>query len=361
MKGRGTIRNPVGDLMTSLEPPRSKLLPATVPAADFRITDSLADLPSWKARTIEGEYRAGAKRPGEFDRIGAVMVRTTGEPAFIPLAVGDTHHNGFSALRAKASSWRIDVQDYVPIWAHGYGNIGTFFYSKEDGPVLIEACQRWLAAGGPETLVSCLGHGSHDGSLAGQLWTIGMRDFIAGRAMAVPGPHGLMPLGERFYGRLAAVTAALAALRDPEAPYRYRTEMVSRVKRFTRAVEAMAQIVDEVPILGMTVLYDHKEGQFWNGSASYEDALTKWRDTMQAYVAEDDVLGLERMIFTHRGLKNMVHMRIKEEMGLDPRYSTEMAKIFGNLALINDLLARLSPGLEMPAPGVPRRVVPSLS
>lgn len=361
MRRKRATHDAASDLITNLEAPRSKLLPSTVPAADFRITDSLADLPSWQARTIEGECREGAKQPGEFDRIGAVMVRTTSEPAFIPLALGDNHHNGFSALRAKASAWRINTQDYVPIWAHGYGNIGTYFYSKEDGPVLIEAFQRWLAAGGPEVLVSCLGYGSHDGSLAGQVWTIGMRDFIAGGATAVPGQNGLLPLGERFYGRLAAVTGALAALRDPAAPYRYRLEQDGRVKRFLRATESMVQLLAEIPILAMVVLHDGQAGRYRNGAITFRESFARWRDDLQNRCAAGDVEGIEQVIFAHLGVKNLVHMRIKEEMEANSRFGTDMAQIFGNLNLINDLFGRLSPGLEMAAPGVLCRKAPSLS
>lgn len=324
------------------------LLPPGLDASDYRITDSLAGVRSWQARILTGNSARHGQTVGDWDAVSYVMAAVRGAPAFIPLACADEHNMGFDVLRSRARKWRIRTRDFFPLLSCR-GQTGLHIHEKEDVPDALEALRRWHAAGGPDLLVKVLPPGGRGGYRA-----IGSLDFLAGNGTAVAGPGGLLPIGQRFVDRLNELAAAVAGVRSPDRPWLLEPASLSANRRVMRAAQALAETICSVRMLATAAFW--RRGGGFSGGGTLGEAAAAWRAALDTAVNGDDFGAVERLVFTHDGVKNAVHMAIRAELAGDIGH---MAEIFGDLALANDLLGRITPGLDGagpdPVPDGPRR------
>ena len=307
------------------------LLHPGLPADDYRVTGSLRDVGSWKARIHLGNSMPEGKEVGDWDEVGYVMVSVAGEPRVVPIARSDEHEKGYDLLLDRAKAWRLKPTDFFPVF-HG-GSTGIYLDDPEDAPRALEAARRWLAMGGADFPVRYTG-----GPPSGR-WAIGARDFVAGNGRAVPAPGGLLPIGQRLVDALRAVSDGVAALRDPQRPWELREDRRGQ-RRVETAARALVRLVSADRDLAFHGLYDEKAGAFPGGSL--EAALASWSAVVDSHLARGDMDGLVDLLFTHHGLKNRIHMQIRRELARRP---LDMGPIFGDLELADAAMGSISPGL----------------
>lgn len=307
------------------------LLHPGLPKEDYQVTSSLKEVGEWKARILVGNSMPEGQEVGEWDEVGYVMVALSGEPRVVPIARCDEHERGYDLLFTRAKKWGLKAREFFPIF-HG-GSTGIYVYDRKEVPRALEATRRWLAAGGPDFPIRYTGGEPED------RWVIGARDFVAGNGKAVPMPDGLLPVGHRLVQTFRTLSEAVAGLRHPERPWELREDRRGQRKVET-AAKALVRLVSEDRNLAGHALYDMAGGGFQGGSL--DTALASWSAAVDTHLAKGDMAGIERLVFGHGGIKNRLHMQIREELARRP---LDMGPIFGNLELADAAMASISPGL----------------
>ena len=325
-----------------------KLLPDHVPQDNYRMTGSLADVRSWKARIISGNSMTEEARGiGDWDEVGYVMIAMTGPVRVIPIARSDEHHRGADLLHDMAGAWRIDPRDFFPVYSAG---TGVYLYSGDEIPTALKALERWFRLGGPDVLVTSPGGNGLP------RWKIGGRDFLDGKGTPVCGADGLLPLGQRLVDALARVRDAVAALRDPADPRVFHDHRRAGVQGLARAANAAVDLIQGEPgLLEPLIRKDLQSRGYGNGG--FQAACRAWLDRCARRIGSGDTAEIEDLFFGHdRSVKNTIHMAVRAERA--GKGSGGMADIMGDLDLADAALGRISPGLladtARPDGGAPR-------
>lgn len=320
----------------------SLLHPGLAPG-DYRTSPLLRDVATWQARILSGNSLGPGRRKGGFDNVGYVMVPLEGEFRVIPVAVSDEHDQGMALLRERASEWGITPAQWFPVALQGGG---IFLYGREDSERALAVLRRWHEAGGPEVLVRSTGQGGLPGR-----WRVDSLSFLAGRGTPQPGADGLLPVGQRFVDLLRAVRGCLASMRDPDQPDQLRPGDARGFRALRIAVARLTGFLHAYNEFSMPLAAKLLDGG-WFGTR--EDIMDRWSGRLDTAVLERDAAAIERMLFTHDGLKNCIHMQIRGQIQQRSEFYG-MGDIFGDLALADSLLGRMSPALgDDPGPAPSR-------
>lgn len=302
-------------------------LPPLLSAKDYQVTDTLAGVRSWKARILLGNSMPKEMKVGDWDDVGYVMVATTDDARFIPLAHCDEHETGYELLYNRSRKWKIDPPDFFPVCA-SMGATGVFIYEQDEIVTAKVALERWHKAGGPEVTVRWAGRGPR--------WLIGSRDFLSG-GVPNPDPHGdLLPFGRRLLNGIRGVSDALHARRDPSRPW----EMIGQGSNVPvrRAIHVLTEILEFDRMTSVAAFYNSDTKKYGSANNLHE-ALEQWRTTVDEFLSDGDLNGLAELVFGHGGVKNRLHMQIREERKAE--FNGDMKTIMGNLELADNEFGRI--------------------
>ena len=312
------------------------LLPTTLKSSDYVASETLADVDAWQARILVGNSMSQGRKRGDMEDVGYVMVRTVGEPAFIPIARSDEHNTGYELLYQFARKWRIKPDEFFPIFHKG--NAGIYLYREADLPAALKAVERWHAAGGPEFIVCSAGY---DGM---PRWKVGSREFQRGGGKHPKGSvDGMLPAGQGFFDRLAALNACLSKLRLPHDAMSFDEGDRIGTRLLLRRAAALGDYVERYPDLAAEVVR-RRGGSGYRFGTDLQDATAGWRAILEGHIVRGDIQGIQDLFLSHEGAKNMVHMAIRREIG-EGSWSPRMKDLFGDLEMADAALGRISPGL----------------
>ena len=304
------------------------LLPAGIETKGYSVAGNLSNVDNWRVPVWVGNSVSGYKET-QNAKVGYVMVKVKGEPDFIPVAREDEHQRGMDMLFEMAEKWNIDPNDYVPIFTQG---TGAYIDNKEEVPDLIIALTRWHQFGGKELMVTSNGYGQ-------PRWTIGSRDFMQGQGTPILTESQILPVGKRFIDHLKAVSYCLEGIHKPDS---LSFPMSAHIldKRLNRAVEGLMKELTRYDVIMFEALY--QDGGFHDG-IDFQEACDNWIGKLETALTNAQYDVVEELLFSHGGLKNRIHMKIREEM--KTKYPGRVSDIFGNPNMANDALGRISPGL----------------
>jgi hypothetical protein len=300
--------------------------------ANYQITDSLADVKTWKGKCFySGSYtdESKNKNPGDWDTIGYVMISKT-RNTIIPIPRTDEHHTGYSMLhdlnkRIQKNAPRarrgknmpveevkyIDVADYIPIWTGG----NNYIYDKSQVKDLLVVLKKYLGYGGPDGFMI----GSND--MKGMVMSLS--DFVRNNGPYVIRTGELAPIGKSIYAALKTVATALQAARNNP----HQRSLLGK------AFQASLSL--------LTLLYKttSMNGLEWQEIKEVTKQVTALKKT-------GDVQQLEQIMFGFSSLKNKLHNRVREcleRKNNGDRSSWDDPDImatWGDLGMAIDLLGR---------------------
>jgi hypothetical protein len=288
--------------------PTAFSLPKSLPIKNYRITTSLADLPSWKAKILAANSPREDQNIGDWDDVGYVMINLRNN-LIVPIARADEHRTGFDLMYDLAAKSRdINVQDYYPVF---HGN--NYVYNVEDVAKMTIAAQKWLAYGGIDGIVK----GSYAVSLFGSL-----SDLVKHKMKLVAKPDTLAPTGERLL-KAFQHASTINNTRVLKARSGADTQAVDR--SFFGAAKTLATL-----------------------AASIMEAL--WIDdpdpktlvqTIANYAANNNANGVEALLFGLPSVKNSIHQAIRHTQDGTYMRKVDVEAMFGNLELANSMLGRI--------------------
>ena len=294
-------------------------------ASKYEMPGSLAGVGRWKAFCYVGND-CEEKDARQMQDVGYVMISTV-DDTIIPIARGDEHHQGYDLLHDFASGeyanyqlpssrrgrrprpgagLDISARDYVPVWSGGT----NYVYGPKDVARMTEALRRWLSYGGRDGIVV----GAND--LRGRALSSSGMVASDGDFTVVPGT--LAPIGAEIHARFEKLSASLVALgREPTRP------AMSDVFRQT------ADLLTMTEPFGYRIGIDHE---------FRKTALAR----LKAARRSGDSQLLWEMVFGFSGIKNAMHVYLREETAKDWSWSRDhLSSIWGEPELAIDMLGRL--------------------
>ncbi len=283
-----------------------KLHPLCQPG-NYQISDTLRDVNRWKSKILAGNSMTDGRKMGDWDEVGYVMISRF-DNTLIPIARCDEHNMGGDLLHEMFRKSDIDPKSFTPMC-----DSGNFVYSQKDVEPLLIAGEKWLAYGGPDVLV----RGSYD--MSGLMMSL--TNFVASKGQLVVRPDHLNPLGEEIYQGFVRTAEALREARDDEFNRRKAQAAFLAARDLLRFLLRMR--------FGLPI-------------KRYAD-LDIAMQTLAAKQRENDIRGLEELMFGFHGVKNMLHNELREVLKAGDGYSFNREKaeaVFGNIALAVDMLGR---------------------
>jgi hypothetical protein len=274
---------------------------------NYKIHGKLDNVKNWEAKVIVGNS-IGKDGPkiGEWSTVGYTLVSLdTG--TLIPVAREDEHNTGYDLSSYLIRRKLIKRENYYPIY---FANNYVYSDDPRDVSEALMAFKIWRRLGGENTLVT----GTHSLS-----FSVTMDDYIKlkGKIKNSKNLKGeLLPIGSRFIQGLEKIAQGLNAARENK-----------RVKE-SGLFEVAHQLLKEM------------ENSFYGDISKVAEQGLKALD--QA-LANNDLKKLEEIIFHHDGIKNIVHIKIKNCLDDDGDFSfKDLSEVFGDLEKANAELIRLA-------------------
>lgn len=284
------------------------LLPSSLPAANYKITNSLSDVKTWQAKIILGNSIREDMKIGDWDKIGYVMINIKNNQ-LIPIPHSDEHHMGFDLLHYFGKKFKINPQNYTPISAYS-----NFIYSQDGMEEMIIAAKKWLSYGGPDAIVR---GGSHEFKMFGTL-----SDLVKHQMKMLSSPDRLAPTGERL---LKAFEQAATINSNRLKRVKTGTDTSAVDRSFFRAGRAVLAVA--IPIMEYLFVKEPNP----------ETLMPKFLKLE----ANNDTDGLESLLFGLPSVKNAIHQTVRQTMNGTFFRSNNVTEMFGNLSLANDMLGRI--------------------
>jgi hypothetical protein len=294
-------------------------------ASKYEMPGSLASVRRWKAFCYVGND-CEEKDAQQMQDVGYVMVSLV-DDTVIPIARGDEHHRGYDLLHDFASGeyatyqmpssrrgrkpkpgpgLDIRARDYVPVWSHGT----NYVYGPKDVADMTEALRRWLSYGGRDGIVI----GAND--LRGR--ALSSSGMVASGGDFTFAPGTLAPLGAEIYARLEKLSATLVTLgREPTRP--------AMSDAFRQTADLMTMIEPFGYQIGVSQEFRR-------------EALVRLKEARRS----GDSQKLWELVFGFSGIKNVMHVYLREETAKDWAWSRDhLSSIWGDPGLAIDMLGRL--------------------
>jgi hypothetical protein len=284
------------------------VLPKAFPARNYHITASLKDIGIWEAKILAANSPRVDQHIGDWDKVGYVMINLKSNE-LIPIARADEHNTGFDLLYKVSRGNRLfNVDDYKPIY---FGP--NYLYKESDIPPMTIAVSKWLSYGGPDLTIK----GVYGLNLFGSF-----TDLVRHKMQLIATSDKLAPVGERLINAFSA----LQKVNDRRVLLARSNRDTSAIDQtFFRAAHALVKMI--APIMQA----------MW---IDQPDPMTLV-DTVQTFIDTQDIAGLETFLFSHRGVKNAIHMTIRKTKAGDYIRSDTVQAIFGNLDLADQMLGKL--------------------
>ncbi len=274
----------------------------------YVMTSSLKDVNRWKAYCYVGNN--GDDNLHQMMDTGYIMISLSTN-YIIPIARDDEHHTGVDLLydfvsgEADGKKRKIDISDFYPIWSKG----NNYIFHEEDIEPLYKAAKKYLSYGG------------YDGPLKGSNnyrgITMHLSDFVNnGGKLELSPPGKLAPIGNRVY-------EILKELSDELTPLLGSSDRIKNMKVFNKTLAMLKYFIPLSYELGIDV----------------KDRVAELK-TLQK---NNDMDGLEELVFGFRGIKNEIHIAIKKAYKAGKKdYSYQIfSEVWGDLELANAMLARM--------------------
>ena len=225
----------------------------------------------------------------------------------IPVARADEHHRGFDFVRHLISKGKLPESIYVPIWS---GNqILSNASEVSENLLYIRGYKIWLANGGEDFFIET----SQPSSV------ILMSDFCKSGGIVLKQEENVTGLSK--YGK--------AIIRDLNF-------IVSSLDKHRQGRDFKEN-----------TLWDHADDLIW--LAKYIPSITydvkvdtaKYNKIKE----ESDYKELEQFIFAFEGIKNQIHILVKEQTKKDSYKFKDLSLAFGNLEEFERRLSAISEGL----------------
>jgi hypothetical protein len=303
---------------------RNSLLPPGVPSEGYRNFLSLKNVKEWEAKIILGNSIATStdskdkiKEIGDWDDVGYVMVSIVGPVNFIPIAISDEHHCGADLMYEMAEKWKINPAHYMPIAPKS--TVGIYLF-RADVTSELEACRRWLAAGGPSFVVKSIKDNR------GVNWTTDCEDFIAQNGKVSFMKSGLLKPGHQLINAFGRLYNILNASRiqgsQGSMTTQYRDSCLKAIPPVLDSIERLLITYfdfgsesisgfreDKNDILPEKVMNSIK-----NNKLFLEDRIKIIRAFCDDSLAMGNVTAVEAVMFSHHGIKNSIHRAIRDDL-----------------------------------------------
>jgi len=112
---------------------------------NYKITNDINDVKSWKAKIISGNSISDGKKVGQWEEVGYVWISLV-DNTIIPLSRSDEHHQGLDCIEENL---RIGASNYYPVFLGGdfYGSDNNQYpYSEDDAidlKIVLMKLQYW--------------------------------------------------------------------------------------------------------------------------------------------------------------------------------------------------------------------------
>lgn len=299
-------------------------IPGRIRRSYQRTSDDLSDLRNWKAKVKLGNS-VGEDDPdvGDWDNIRYVCIGIMSE-TIVPIAIGDEHHRGYDYIQFLQDKNQIPEDIYVSICEEN--NYINYPDRESEMNHLLRAVKIWKKNGGQDGLINFRGHTKT---------TLTFSDFI--RLSRFTKPHlidqklakdiesKLMPMGKRFISHLEKVKNELE---------RYHKRKELNDNNFFQNAGELSLLV----------------GKIWQFDKKMNETLRSLNEA----ILSSDITKTEEAIFSFNGLKNTIHILLKETIKKeeDAKKNRErlfrsfsadyLVEMFGNLSLALQEMDRLS-------------------
>jgi hypothetical protein len=308
------------------------VLDPSLDPANYKITDSLADVKSWRAKTVFGasyQDESKNKEPGDWDTIGYIMISKT-RNTIIPIPRADEHHQGYDSLshinqqiRANIPRARrgrnappveepqyINIRDYIPIWSGGQ----NYIYDAKDVPDFLNVLEKYLSYGGPD--------GYLQGSYGMKGMVMSLSDFVANKGPYVIRKGELAPVGRMIVAAYQSLSQALRAARGSD-----KRSVIGKAFQIAMSVQAVLRKTTSVTKVGWQEV-EELGGQ------------------IKALQKTGDVQGLEKLMFGFDSIKHKMHDQLRayverKAKGEHDHWQDDDHKAcWGDVSMAVDLLGR---------------------
>lgn len=273
------------------------------------IDGDISNVKDWRTQIILNNSNSGLKK-GEYDKVGYIMINTKTSD-IIPIARSDEHHRGEDLLYHFFEKKLIDNVNYVPIFS-----IGNNYFYKNDYDIKREekelkeyliVVKNFLNYGGKNLPLNIIGRKNYK---------INFELFVK-----LNGNFESIKEYVENFGELSDDAESLIAYLEKIA-LMCRTYRLGEDKKITPKY-----ILD-------------KADTYFNGyykilsKIKFMDTFRIQRNIDKAIVTFDLDL-LEQTLFTHNGLKNTIHIMLKEK-------NEKLKPFFGNIDIALEKFNQLS-------------------
>jgi hypothetical protein len=271
----------------------------------YKDIKSFKDIESWRTKVqLANNCGKDSAQLGEWGEVRYIMV-SLDSGAIIPIAMSDEHNKGYDLLHEFYDKRLIKREDFYPI--NYMGN--NYIERKSQIPIALKAFTLWRNLGGNNGIVT---------GTTELHFEVTMDDFIKakGKSKNIDEAKGeLFPIGQRIISGLEAIHIAINAAREGK---RFKEK-----KLFNAAYEVAREL-----------------------NESFYGDIGKAAEKAMAGILEaqgrEDIKKLEELFFDHQGIKNLLHIKIKEVLKKEDKWAREaIARVFGDLDLALQELDRL--------------------
>ena len=270
---------------------------------NYQITNSLADIRNWKAKiylnnSVPSDSKLGK---GDMDEVRYIAVGLNTGVIF-PIAIQDEHQSGYELIGHLKRKSMIPNDTYITV-----AGFGTTYVSESDSKEMIKALKLLLSYGlNPDLTIK-------DWDRRGEC---SVEEYVNDKGFKPTQEGQLTKRGRRIIDELEKVSLSYKQ-------FIYHENIATEERFKMEAKEFIGFIVDYARILDLANIPN-----YW--------------DRIKVIMDSEDTKELADFIFSHNGIKNVIHTNVKNEIKAKSYNYADIKNLVGDPLVFLDELNRLS-------------------